>query len=169
MNITQATVADIDAITELIRQAVRIMQKNGIDQWNDNYPNKNLVTDDVAMGSLFKITVDGNIAGIVTLNELQFPDYSKIHWKDSTGRPLVVHRLCIDPRYQGKSLAKRLMFFAEEYAKKNGYSSIRLDTYSKNYIALKLYKSLKYEQGGDVSLREGKVFHCFEKAIKPKS
>jgi ribosomal protein S18 acetylase RimI-like enzyme len=77
-----------------------------------------------------------------------------------------VHRLCLLPAFQGKGLAKQLMQFAEEYAVKNKYSSIRLDTYSKNFIALNLYDSLKYRRAGDVSFRAGKTFHCFEKMLK---
>jgi ribosomal protein S18 acetylase RimI-like enzyme len=169
MNITKATIVDIDKIMELIRQAVRIMRKNEIDQWDETYPSKKIIADDIVTGSLYKIIINGNMAGIITLNEQQSPEYLSLLWRDYDGRPLVVHRICVHPQFQGKNLARQLMQFAEEYAGTYNYSSIRLDTYSKNYIALKLYESLKYQRVGDVSLRDGKIFHCYEKVIKPKS
>ncbi len=164
MNISCATEADIDAIMALVRDAVRQKQMNGDDQWDDSYPDRELIAQDVSSGTLFKITVEGELAGIIVLNEEQPPPYFTVSWKDG-GRPLVVHRLCIDPRFQRRGLARRLMLFAEEHAAANGYRSIRLDTYSGNHGAQALFQSLDYLPVGDVSLREGKCFHCFKKMI----
>ena len=149
----------------LIHKAVAVMLKNDIDQWDDSYPSREIFAADIAAKTLFKITSGKEIAGIIVLNENQAPEYSAITWQDNKGRPLVVHRLCLLPAFQGKGLARKLMRFAEEYALKNKFSSIRLDTYSKNFIALNLYDSLQYRRTGDVSFRAGKTFHCFEKLL----
>lgn len=164
MNISCAEEADIDAIMALVRDAVRLKRKNGDDQWDDTYPNRELIAQDISGGTLFKITDGDNVLGIMVLNEEQPPPYFTISW-DDVGRPLVVHRLCIDPRFQGRGLARRLMLFAEEHAASNGYRSIRLDTYSGNRAAQALFESLDYQPVGDVSLREDKIFHCFRKMI----
>jgi ribosomal protein S18 acetylase RimI-like enzyme len=166
MSITKASPTDLDTIMSLIRQAIAVMYQNGIDQWNEDYPGREIIAGDIETGTLFKITDRGQIAGIIVLNNRQSPEYGDLTWQDQSGNFLIVHRLCLHPAFQGKGLSKQMMGFAEEHALKNGCTSIRLDTYNKNYIALKLYDSLGYRRVGTVSFRPGKTFQCFEKVIK---
>lgn len=63
--------------------------------------------------------------------------------------------------------SRRLIAFAEEFARSGGYSSIRLDTYAKNDKALKLYPSLGYLQRGEIRFPgRTAVFPVFEKVLK---
>ncbi len=165
MKISLASPADIPNIMSLIKEAIAVMLKNGIDQWNNDYPSREIIAGDIAAGTLYKMTAEGKIAGIIVLNEWQVPQYEALKWEDAGGKYLVVHRLCLHPVFQGKGLSKKFMRFAENYAVKNQYTSLRLDTYSKNFIALNLYDSLGYRRAGDVSFRDGKTFHCFEKLL----
>jgi len=165
MKISKAAPADTDSIMELIRLTVNAMQAGGLFQWDENYPSREIITADIEARSLFKLTIKEEIAGIIVLNEEQFPDYQNLKWEDNGGRFLVVHRLCVLPRFQGKGLAKQLMSFTEGYAGKNKYGSIRLDTYTLNQKALALYDSLGYRRAGMVSFRD-KNFQCFEKVIR---
>ena len=165
MKISKAVAGDISSIMELIKKAIAVMLENGIDQWNEDYPSREIIAEDIKTKSLFKITENGKIAGIIILNEYQVPEYADLKWS-AGGKPLVVHRLCLDPAFQGKGLSKQLMQFTEEYAVQKKYGSIRLDTYSKNFIALNLYDSLKYRRVGVISFRAGKNFICFEKVLK---
>jgi ribosomal protein S18 acetylase RimI-like enzyme len=164
MDITQAVPTDTDSIMALIRLAVAEMQRQGIFQWDEHYPNREIIAEDIAADSLYKIHTGGDIAGIIVLNENQSPEYATLSWRDSNGKPLCVHRVCIHPAFQREGLARRLMLFAESYAKKNNYSSIRLDTFSKNPFAQRLYDSLEYKRTGIVSFRKGD-FYCYEKLI----
>jgi ribosomal protein S18 acetylase RimI-like enzyme len=85
-------------------------------------------------------------------------------WEANDGKFLIVHRLCIHPDYQGRGLAKALMQFAEEYALKNGYASIRMDTFITNKAALGLYNALGYRRAGQLVFSRGH-FQVFEKVL----
>ncbi|MFD2565003.1 GNAT family N-acetyltransferase [Aquimarina rubra] len=79
---------------------------------------------------------------------------------------MVIHRLVIDPKYQAKAYARKLMDFAEKFANENNYSSIRLDTYSQNKRVIDFYEKRKYFIRGNVNFPERKyIFHCIEKEI----
>jgi ribosomal protein S18 acetylase RimI-like enzyme len=165
MNISKAVQADITPIMELIQEAVRVMNEGGLHQWDDQYPNVDIITEDIAAKSLHKITADGKIAGIIVLSEEYFPGYDKLKWEDEGSKFLIVHRLCVHPDFQGQGLAKKLMTFAEEYAMSHYYTSIRLDTFTGNQIALGLYDSIGYRRVGLVRFRLGS-FQVFEKVLK---
>ena len=56
------------------------------------------------------------------------------------------------------------MNFAEDRARELGYCAIRLDAFTKNPRALRLYQTLGYHDAGGVTLRKG-PFRCFEKRL----
>ena len=101
----------------------------------------------------------------MTLNREQDAAYQTVQWLG--GEPvLVVHRLCVDPVHQGLGLGNRLIDFAEDYARRNAYASIRLDAYTGNPTAVRLYERRGCRNAGQVYFpRRRPPFLCFEKIL----
>ena len=164
MKIRLSKQEDVNTILSLIKKSIKYMNNQKIYQWDDLYPNHEILTQDIINKSLFVIENEKDIVGIIVLNEHQEPEYNDISWKYKSSNVLVVHRLCIDPNSQGKGIANKLMDFAEQYAQDNKYTSIRLDAFKENKIAVSLYEKRDYETSGTVTFRKG-PFYCFEKRI----
>ncbi|WP_320051957.1 GNAT family N-acetyltransferase [uncultured Acetobacteroides sp.] len=162
--IRQSKKRDAAKLMAVVKAASSAMLAKGIDQWDEIYPNSDVLKDDIGKGELFVLEENGAIKGMVVLNEFQDKEYADVCWALTEGRQLVVHRLCVHPDYQGVGVGKRLMAFAEDYAQRNGYSSIRLDCFTQNPASVALYERLGYAKAGTVTFRKG-VFYCFEKAI----
>lgn len=158
---------DLDEIMELIGRCIQVMRQGGSDQWNDDYPNRKVLEEDLRGGVLFAAELKGELAAIVVLDEHQDEEYETIVWRDTEGPCLLMHRLAVDPSQQGRGIARRMVGFAETYARLQGYRSLRLDTYARNAAALKLYRGLGYEQRGEVRF-PGRldVFPVFEKILE---
>lgn len=165
LGIRQAQIQDINEIMNLIKAAIIDMQLQGIDQWDQSYPNQEIIVDDINESTLYVFTEKDNIKAIIVLNEFQNEEYNRIQWQYKEA-PLVVHRLCVHPQFQGNGIAKKLLTFAENYARENGYESIRLDTFTLNKGAVHLYEANHYEKRGIVHFPKGK-FYCFEKRVVP--
>lgn len=166
MNILRAEKKDLTSIMELIRKCVAAMNNNGIYQWNDSYPNKDIILEDIVKRELFIFKIDSNIAGIMVINEEQSPEYSEVLWSINSAKILVLHRLAVHPDFQREGVASALLNFAESTAKNEGYTAIRLDTYSKNPMALKLYEKHGYIKVGQVYFEGRKdPFYCYEKEV----
>jgi ribosomal protein S18 acetylase RimI-like enzyme len=166
--INKVNSTEIDQVMLLIKAAVTKMERDGIHQWDDDYPNTQIISEDIASSTLYGISADNCLAGIIVLNESLSPEYQSIPWTDKNGQPLVIHRLCIHPDFQGQGLAKKLVLFAENYARENKYSSIRLDAFINNKTALGLYDALNYRNRGRVTFRIGD-FCCYEKCFSTNS
>jgi ribosomal protein S18 acetylase RimI-like enzyme len=164
LEIVKVISAELDSVMTLVNDAIQDMEKVGIYQWDEVYPDKAVLAADVAAEQLYCVKSDGTLVGIIALNEIQPSEYRNIHW-DDIGHSLIIHRLCIKPSFQGKGLAKLMVQFAEEYAKEHGCSSIRLDAFTNNKKALGLYDSSHYYRRGIVRFRKGD-FYCYEKAVK---
>ncbi len=154
----------LESVTMLVTRATAALDALGIPQWDEIYPNRDTFASDIRDGTLYGLTEDGTLAGIIVLSEFQDTEYRAIDWQLKDERPLVIHRLCVDPRFQGKGLAKVLMNFAEDYARGHGYRSVRLDAFTQNHISLALYRSLRFTDRGFVQFRKGR-FICLEKVL----
>jgi ribosomal protein S18 acetylase RimI-like enzyme len=156
---------DLDAVMQLVGCCIDDMRAAGIDQWDEVYPDRATLAADAREKTLYLASTDVEpLVGILVLNEYQNPEYADVPWTIHASRVAVVHRLMIDPRLQRRGLARELMRFAEGRARELGYGAIRLDAFTLNPRALRLYHGLGYGDAGPVTFRKG-VFRCFEKSV----
>ncbi|MFC3748088.1 GNAT family N-acetyltransferase [Paenibacillus sp. GCM10012306] len=157
---------ELEEIMKLIAKCVKVMQGGGSDQWDEYYPNKEVIGNDIESGTLYVYEDNQAIAGILVLDENQAEAYETITWEQNQGPHLIMHRLAVHPEVQGKGIARQLIAFAEELALQNGYTSIRLDTYAMNTRALELYPRLGYQLRGEISFPSRIAnFPVFEKVL----
>ncbi len=140
------------------------MDKRGIPQWDEIYPDSQTLAKDIERQELHVIETEGRVAGLIVINEEQPPEYNGVEWR-YPGPVLVVHRLTIDPAWQRRGLATRLMDFAEETAALKGCACVRLDAFTRNPAAFTLYEGRGYRKAGVVRFRKGEFF-CYEKEAR---
>ncbi|AHV98698.1 GNAT family N-acetyltransferase [Paenibacillus sabinae] len=157
-DIRQGRMDELEQIMVLIAECVRVMREGGSDQWDETYPNVEVITGDLERRTLYVCEDNGAVAGIMVLDEIQAEPYRTVDWVQKEGPNLVMHRLAVHPQVQGKGIARRLISFAENFAADQGYKSIRMDTYAKNDKALELYRRLGYDIRGQFRLPD-KISH----------
>jgi ribosomal protein S18 acetylase RimI-like enzyme len=168
MQFVKAQLNQLEDIVSMYRKATRGLNRQGIEQWNEEYPTTEQLRKDIESGNMHLLMENGKIAASVVLDEQEDPEYKRIDWADDEGRWLVVHRLCVHPDWQGRGLSKRMIREIERFAKEKGYTSIRLDTMLKNEKAVNLYDSQGYERRGTMRLEEfdNELFMAFEKPLE---
>lgn len=154
MNIRLATLHDIESIMQLVATVVPMMQETGNLQWDNNYPNTEVFTQDVNNGQLWVADFDGQIAGVIAIVNDQEPEYSQVPGWDITEPAVVAHRLAVSPDFQGKGIAAALLRQCEEVAHQQGVSLIRLDTNTVNRPMQNLFLKLGYNLGGEITLHK---------------
>ena len=155
---------DLPDILRIYRSAIRQMDDRGIHQWDEVYPSENTLSDDIAREEMFCGSLDGRIAAVFTLNTRQDGEYKTGLWQYGNLRYAVVHRLCVDPAHQNRGIGAQSMEYAENALRSGGIEAVRLDAFSQNAAALKLYEKLGYEKVGEVTFRKG-LFYLFEKKL----
>ena len=167
MIIRKANKTDLDNIMKMYKSCVTGMLKNGIDQWDDTYPNTEIISEDLNVGTYYVVEMDGTIIGGVNIDKNQDDTYLALDWGDRSDSFLVVHRLGVKEEYWNKKIGKYLMLFTEKLVIEKGLKSIRLDTYSGNPKAMEFYRRLGYAELGTIDLKPNKdKYYCFEKIIK---
>ena len=162
-----AKVQYISRIKRIAEDCAIDMRNRNIFQWNENYPSYEIFKKDIDSNSLYVYKKNLKILGCIMISLNKDEVYNHIKWLTEDKKNLYVHRLAVDPKYQKKGIGRSLMNFAENYARKNGLKSIRLDTFSRNERNNRFYKSRKYIQLNDVYFPNQSEFpfHCYEKIL----
>ncbi len=167
--IVRATEKDVEGIISLFDSCRKKMIDDAIFQWDDGYPTKNHILDDIAASSLFCIQDNNIVVGVVTVDDKQSPEYEAVSWQIQQEPVLVVHRMAVNADFQGKGIGKYLCRFAENYARAHGFRAIRLDCFQDNPVSNHLYQLLGYSKADGHCFFHGNEvpFLCYEKEVLP--
>lgn len=161
--IRKGTSEDIDTILKITKDCAIDMVSKNIHQWNSQYPNRVAFENDVSRNELY-VLEEETIIGCIVISSYMDTEYQDIYWLTPNSNNLYIHRLAIHPNYQRTGLAQKLMKFAEDFAIKNEFISIRLDTFSKNARNQKFYELRNYKKLGAIYFPKQSEypFFCYE-------
>ena len=166
ISIVRSREEDSEQILRLFHACRHDMNAQGIKQWDEVYPNHEVVEEDIANQSLFLAKDNEEIVGVITLDSQASEEYESVDWRYLDGRMLVIHRLAVKPSCQGQGIASMLMNFAHDEGRRQQYRSVRLDVYSGNARAVRFYEKLGYETRGEVTFpRRTLPFYCMERSL----
>tara|TARA_B100001540_G_scaffold280057_1_gene269214 strand:+ start:861 stop:1364 length:504 start_codon:yes stop_codon:yes gene_type:complete len=165
--IRKALISDLETVKSLTEACAKKMINDGIFQWNDHYPSKEIFRKDIEEESLYVWDDKNQIKGCIMFSPEKDEVYNSTKWLTQDNKNIYVHRLAVHPKFQKKGIGNKLMNFAESIAKKLNFISIRLDTFSQNKSNNKFYESRGYQKLGDVFFRKQSEFpfHCYEKIL----
>lgn len=152
-----AGVSDVDAIMNIVSQAQQALAELGIDQWQDGYPSRQAILDDIACNVGY-VAVDGDVvigyAAIVLTGEEAYKQINANEWNTSNDY-VVVHRICVDGRVRRSGVAIRLMQHAASLAREHSFSAFRIDTHRGNVRMLAMLQKLGFMPTGIVHYESG--------------
>ena len=167
MVIKKASEQDLEQLLTIVKNCGQNLIEQGIFQWNEKYPKKEDLLEDIELQELWKLEGKNCIIGLIVLTENEDAEYQQVNWLTKNQRHLYIHRLAVDPKFQGKGYAQKLMDFAESYAKEKGYNSIRLDTFSQNKRNQQFYEQRNYIKLESIYFPNQSAFpfYCYEKIM----
>lgn len=165
MEFRKAAENDIEEICGLVKNAIAVMEENGIHQWDEVYPAKEDFLRDLDEGNLFAGLIDDQIAVVFVLNKCQDDAYFSADWSYNGDNFCVIHRLCVNPEFQNQGIAGKTLKYIEEKLIQNGAEEIRLDVFTENPFALRLYEKAGFKKTGTADWRKGR-FVLMEKLLK---
>ena len=165
MKYSKADINQLDIIFEMYSAAIENMEKQGIHQWDEIYPDKETLRQDILLNQMFIGEKDNKIAVCFVLNEECDEEYKNANWICPDARFCIFHRLCVNPIFQKQGIAGQTMEYIENLCKSQGYDSIRLDCFTLNPYSQKLYNKAGYSITGYAEWRKGR-FELREKVLK---
>lgn len=155
---------DLNIIYSMFRNAIDKMNESSIFQWDNIYPNKETLQNDIEKSQMYIGFINDKIVSAFVLNKECDKEYENGKWQYNN-EYLVVHRLCVLSEFQNCGVGTLTMKHIEKIAKTWGVEAIRLDCFTKNPYAVRMYQKLGYNTVGFADWRKGK-FYLMEKSIK---
>ena len=167
MNFRKSTKSDVSKIMEIVKQAQEYFKSQGIDQWQNNYPNDDVIINDINNGES-SVMLDGDdIVATTVISFAKEKSYENIldgKWI-TNGDYGVIHRIAVENAHKGKGLSHKIIKYAEEVCKQNNIHSIKVDTHEDNILMQSLLKKNGFEYCGIVYLEYGGKRVAFEKTF----
>ena len=167
MEFRKSTKSDITKIMDIVKQAQVYFKEQNIDQWQNNYPNEEVINNDIENGESYVMLENGNIIATTVISFTKEKSYENIidgKWitNDKYG---VIHRIAVDSNYKGLGLSHEIIKYSEELCLSNNIHSIRVDTHEENIPMQNLLKKNNFKYCGIIFLEDGAKRIAFEKTI----
>lgn len=162
----KAVITDIPEIWAILQQAIIRRKNDGSTQWQDGYPNLDVINKDIENGYGYVLTKGENTIGYCAILINDEPEYQKIEGEWLTDSDFVVfHRVAISENYLGKNLSKKIIEFIEDFARKNNILSLKADTNHDNFAMMKIFEKSGFTFCGIVHFR-GSPRRAYEKVLE---
>ena len=151
MEIRLATKDDIPQLMPLFEAASRGLRQMRVNQWQNGYPQPELIANDIANG----------------VSYLLEPTYNYIEGKWLTDEEafVVIHRQTIRPDRRGQRLSDLFFGYAEQLCRERGVRSMRIDTHEGNLPMQRAVERYGFVRCGVIYLDNGDPRLAYEKPL----
>lgn len=155
---------DLDSICKLITSAIDTMEKQGIYQWDERYPTREDFAADIQKETLYTVVDNETVIAVYVISRECDEEYYRCKWESDGDTACIIHRLCVSPDVQNRGIGKMVLCHIEEQLRDLGFEAARLDVFSGNPYAIRLYEKNGYIKRGYADWRKGR-FWLMEKII----
>ena len=160
-----ARINDLDQIMLIVSAVIQEMRMAGNDQWDDNYPQITDFQTDIDKKDLYVSEINKQLTGFICINYLEPEEYQNVNWSVNE-KPLIIHRMGVNPAYRNQGIGSILMNFAEELALSKGVNYLRSDTNSLNLKMNALFRKMNYQFAGEIPFfKKNEAVQLFRKGV----
>lgn len=167
MEFLRAVERDASGIINIIKQAQDYFKAQGINQWQDNYPDFEIVKNDIENKNGYVLLKDNIIVGTVVVSFEGEKNYESIYngkWL-SNDEFAVIHRIAIDSKFKGLGLSLIIIKNIERICLNKGVHSIKIDTHKENISMQKMLLKNGFIYCGVIYLENKSERVAFEKIL----
>tara|TARA_B100000965_G_C19530870_1_gene731049 strand:- start:435 stop:944 length:510 start_codon:yes stop_codon:yes gene_type:complete len=162
----QAKYSEASQIWQILKDAIQRRKEDGSNQWQDGYPNMEVVKRDIEKKIGFVLTRNSTIIGYSAIIINNEPDYINIEGSWLSDQDFIVyHRVAISKEFLAKGMGKKMMKLIEQYARYKNIYSLKADTNHDNIPMIKIFEKLGYSFCGIVYIRQSPR-RAYEKVLE---
>ncbi|WP_119327216.1 GNAT family N-acetyltransferase [Companilactobacillus musae] len=154
----QATMDDLPKIIDIIDGAKKTLRDRGVEQWQQGYPDKEILKQDIEEDISFALVLNGEVVGAAALQQgydKNYQDMTSGSWdKNSDVTYSIIHRIAIEADHQGEHLSAALIQQLLTMSYYLGYQDVRIDTHPDNLVMQHIIESNGFEEKGTITMDE---------------
>ena len=175
MEIRRTKCEDLSVLMQIFDEARGTIASLGIDQWQDGYPTREIIEEDIKKAQSYCVLCESGeggceIVGTFALIDDGEPTYDKIfdgRWLtgDFSGEYLAIHRVAISVKKRGSGISTEIIDFCAEQARNAGKISLRIDTHRGNLVMRRMLEKHGFVHCGTIFLNDGAERVAYEKTL----
>ena len=175
MKIRKTKCEDLSVLMQIFDEARRTIASLGIDQWQDGYPSRDVIEEDVKKAQSYCVLCESGeggyeIVGTFALIDDGEPMYDKIFdgkWLtgDFSDNYFAIHRVAISVKNRGSGISTGIIDFCAEQARNAGKISLRIDTHRGNLVMRRMLEKHGFIHCGTIFLSDGAERVAYEKIL----
>lgn len=166
MRLRETKVTEIDDVMEIINDAKRFLKDNKINQWQDNYPNHEIIKNDILRNESYVLEKDNLIIATIVLSFQKEETYESIEGKWINNNPYAtIHRIAISNEYKGQGISKILMNNVYNKCLEKDFLNIRVDTHEDNLVMKSFLNKEDFQYCGIIYLKSGAKRLAYQKVL----
>ncbi len=156
---------ELSLAVHLIEDGKAFLKSQGIDQWQNGYPDEECIKNDIINKKGYFLVCDDTVVGYMCVDFDGEPAYDTLQgeWKYDVPY-VVVHRMVIDSTFKAKGLASVAFSLVEKLALERGIHNFRVDTDADNKIMQHILGKNGFQYCGVINFDNSEKI-AFEKLI----
>ncbi len=164
--------SDLPEVMRIIADAQADFRARGIDQWQNGYPNEQVIRGDIERGESYVVTRGGQIVATAMITFAPDPNYATIYngeWLLTAPKSYAtIHRIAVDLGERGQGIAEWIVGQTERMCRKLGADSLRIDTHRDNRSMQRVAEKNGMTLCGIIHLADGAERLAYEKIMNNK-
>ena len=172
MTFRKSEKSDAVQIMSIVNQAKAYLKSLGIDQWQNGYPNEDIINQDISQRAGYVLSDNDSIVATVAMFFGIEPTYNKIDGEWLSGNNenyCTIHRLAVDNAKKNMGNSSLILQNIQEICKQRNMSHIRVDTHNENVAMRQFLQKNGFIYCGTIYIPEEKGGCTSERAAYEKS
>ena len=143
---------ELDEIMLIIEDGREFLQQQGINQWQNGSPGKEIIEQDIKNQTSYVYETDRNIVAtaMITNYDRDYENYPTL-WSKCDNY-LVIHRIATIKNKRNQGIGRQFLSAIVKFAKKENIDYIRIDTHKNNKIMRKFLSNFGFVELGEIKL-----------------
>lgn len=167
--IRHTTEEDLHAVMAIIERAQEDFRGRGIDQWQNGYPNEQVIRGDIERGESYVVCAEDRVIATAMITFAPDPNYAVIYdgeWLlPEAACYATIHRIAVDLDERGRGVAEWIVRQVERMCRKRGVESLRIDTHRDNGSMQRVAEKCGLTHCGTILLADGAERLAYEKIM----
>lgn len=163
----KTTARDEEDVFAMIEDAQAYLKSQGVDQWQNGYPNPITLAGDTLAGIGYCLDQAGQVVAYAAISFEPEPTYAQLHggaWLQEVPYG-VIHRTVVKDSEKGKGLAGLFLEEVAQLARARGVTDLRVDTHAQNKSMRRMLEKNGFTLVGTIYLADGAPRVAYEKRI----
>ncbi len=167
-SIRKATLDHVETVFGILLTGKKSLADAGVDQWQNDYPNRDIIRQDIELGDCFIMFHDSDPVATFVFTKERDEAYDQSGVYTDVSEYCSLHRVAVLPNCKGLGVGGDIVSFCTAECRKAGILALFCDTHEHNSSMRRMLEKNGFVDKGAISLLDGSPRVAYELMVEQK-